>query len=97
MGMFCYLRISLRTLTSKVESLGELGGLTRLVQSGTQNRRCNVYVVLLTSVEYGTDSFKYDTEEEAWSGMKRLRKNADEFTKEDGILRQVIYMGKETP
>ena len=56
-----------------------------------------MYVVLLTSVEYGTDSFKYDTEEEAWSGMKRLRKNADEFTKEDGILRQVIYMGKETP
>jgi hypothetical protein len=53
-----------------------------------------VYVVLLTSAVYGTSEFRYETEDEAWAGMKRLRKSADAYTEEDGILRQVIYMGK---
>lgn len=54
-----------------------------------------MYRAFLESDEYGYDNdFEYDTLEEALEGVKRLRKSADEYTKQDGIVRRVGIEGE---
>ena len=51
--------------------------------------------VLMTSAEYGTEEFDYDSEEEAYAGLARLQATADEL--DDGIERwyQVVESMEE--
>jgi len=45
--------------------------------------------VELVSDEYGTDEFNYPSMREAVKGFKRIIRKAKQYSKEDGIARQV--------
>ena len=47
------------------------------------------YRVELSSSEYGTEAYDYDTEREALEGLDRLRRSAAEHQAKDGISRTV--------
>ncbi len=52
-----------------------------------------MFMVRLSSEEYGVEYFKYDSEQEALDGFSRLRIQAKEHTQKDGIDREVVYIG----
>ncbi len=54
-----------------------------------------MFVVVLSSMEYGSETFEYATEKEALAGLVRLRKKADLLETKDGIMRNVIYVGDQ--
>ena len=52
------------------------------------------YCLTLSSAEFGSEDFWYDTAAEAWQGLRRLTKAAAQQERQDGIRRQVLYTGK---
>ena len=55
-----------------------------------------VYVVTLTSEEYGAETFTYDTKSEARAGIKRLICKSKQCYATDSIVRQVEFQGDVT-
>jgi hypothetical protein len=46
--------------------------------------------VILTSDEFGSEEFEYDTVKEARAGFERLKESCQEETDKDGIERRLI-------
>lgn len=48
--------------------------------------------VVMSSEEFGTEDFEYDTIEEAREGFKRLKKECAKSYKKDGIERRLLLV-----
>ena len=53
-----------------------------------------MFIITMTSKEYGTEEFVYDTEREVLKGYKRLKTRADkEFAKDN--IKRIITLEKD--
>lgn len=59
-----------------------------------RTKRFQPFLVLLSSDEFGSETFRYDSQREALAGMARLKKEARKCQKSDGIERVVAYLGE---
>ena len=48
--------------------------------------------IIMSSEEYGSEQFDYDTLEEAEAGLERLKKKCSEAYQEDGIERRLLLV-----